>query len=92
MSRPPPNVLFATLEHTKVPTLLQMPLVCRVPWGFTLQTTAKMLANTLIANFALPEKNMSRPPQNVPFARLETTKVPTLLQMPRVCPVWAGTL
>jgi hypothetical protein len=30
---------------------------------------------------------MSRPPRNAPFATLENTKSPALLQMPRVCRV-----
>ena len=92
MSRPPQNAPFATLENTKVPALLQMPFVCRVTRDATLQTTDKMLANMLVANIARLEKNMSRPPQNAPFAMLENIKVPTLLQMSRVCRVWAGTL
>jgi len=54
-----------------------------------------MLMNTMhptIANFARPEKNISRPPQNAPFATPENIKVPTLLQLPLVCRAWAGTL
>jgi hypothetical protein len=43
-----------------------------------------MLANMLVAKFARPAKNMSRPPPNALFATLENTKVPTLLQMPLV--------
>jgi hypothetical protein len=57
--------------------------------------TDNMLPITIhptVANFARLEKNMSRPPQNAPFATLENIKVPILLQMPRVCRVWAGTL
>ena len=92
MPRPPRNAPFATLENTKVPTLLQKSRACRVTRGATLQTTDKMLANMLIANFARLEKNLPRPPQNAPFATLENTKVSTLLQMPRVWRVWAGTL
>jgi hypothetical protein len=41
----------------------------------------------LIAKLARLEKNMSRPPQNVPFAMLENTKVLTLLHLQLVCPV-----
>ena len=61
--------------------------------GVTFQTTAILNPNTTqqtIANFAPPVKNMSRPRQNVPFATPEHTKVPTLLHMPLVCRVWAG--
>ena len=36
MFRPPRNALFATLENTKVPALLQVPLVCRVTRAATL--------------------------------------------------------
>jgi hypothetical protein len=77
MSRPPQNAPFATLENTKVPTMLQLPLVCRVTKDATLQTTAKMLPSmnrSTIAHFAQSEKNLCPLLQPVAFVVLVNFK------------------
>ena len=78
------------------PALIRIPpLHAPLALEVTFWTTALLKPNTTrrtIANVVPPAKNMPRPPQNAPFARLENTKVPALLQMPFVCRVWAGTL
>jgi len=81
------RVPYAQVASTNPALIWIPPLHAPLALEVTFQTTALLKPNTTlrtIANIAPPAKNMSRPPQNAPFATLAITKVPTMLQMPFV--------